>query len=138
RQRSRWTLFSGPLRLQGRVVAGVDGLRQKPLLVVVPELADLRVGLDRGVDELVALLLAPPDVEGPDHVAEVIERERPAGRVRKRHRAQGAVQGLAVVGLAGSLLERRLSDHTVDIESGGVEAWNVAVVAHHPVAESLV
>ena len=68
----------------------------------------------------------------------MIERERPAGRVRQRDRAQGAVQRLAVVGLTAGLLERRLGDHAVDVESRRVDAWNVAVVAHHPVDESLV
>src|SRR5438132_7636346 len=127
-----------PSRFQGRVVARVDRLRQKPLLVVRPELADLGIGLDRRVDELVALLLAPPDVEGPNHVAEVIERERPAGRVRQRNRAQGAVQRLAVVGLAAGLLERRLGDQAIDVEAGRIEAGHVAVVLDHPVDEPLV
>src|SRR6476660_8800515 len=49
-------------RFQRRIVAGVHGLREEPLLVVCPELADLGIGLDRRVDELVALLLASPDV----------------------------------------------------------------------------
>src|SRR5262245_30429435 len=58
-----------PSRFQWRVVARVHGLRQEPLLVVRPELAHLRVRLDRGVDQLAALLLAAPDVEGPHDVA---------------------------------------------------------------------
>src|SRR5438093_13090358 len=130
-------LFRGSA-LQRREVARVDGLRQEPLLVVRPELADLGIGLDRGVHELVALLLAPPDVEGPDHVAEVIERERPAGRIGERHAAKRPDERLPVVGLATGLLERRLGDQAVDVEAGGVEAGNVAVVLHHAVDESLV
>src|SRR5262249_30209394 len=66
---------------QRRIVPRVDRLGQEPLLVVRPELAHVLVALDRRVDELVALPLAAPDVERADHVAEVIEAERPARRV---------------------------------------------------------
>src|SRR5438270_928249 len=127
-----------PSRFQWWIVAGVHRLRQEPFLVVGPELAHFGIGLDRGVDELVALLLAPPDVEGPDHVAEVIERERPAGRIGERHAAKRPDERLPVVGLAAGLLERRLGDQAVDVEAGGVEAGNVAVFLHHAVDESLV
>src|SRR6266705_6833229 len=127
-----------PLCLERRIVARVHRLRQEPLLVVGPELADLGIGLDRRVDELVALLFAPPDIEAPDHVAEAVERERPAGRVGERHRAQGSVQRFLVVRLPARLLERGLGDHAVDVESGRVEPGDVAVVAHHPVDEQLV
>src|SRR6267142_2612160 len=58
-----------------RVIARVHRLRQEPLLVVGPELADLRIGLDRGVDEAVAFPFTPPDVEGAHHVAEAVEGE---------------------------------------------------------------
>ena len=67
--------------LQRRIVARVDRLRQEPLLVVGPELADVRVGLDRRVDELAVLALAAADVEVADDVAEMVEVERPARRV---------------------------------------------------------
>src|SRR5438128_1882681 len=98
--RRKARLYVAPSRLEGRIVARVDRLRQEPLLVVGPELADLGIGLDRRVDELVALLFAAPDVEVPDHVAEAVEGERSAGRIGERHRAQGSVQRLLVVRLA--------------------------------------
>src|SRR5712691_2712882 len=124
--------------LQRGIVARVHGLREEPLFVIRPELAHLRKGLDRRVDELVALPLAPPDVEAPDDVAEVVERERPARRVGERYGAQRPVERLPVVGLAAGVLERRLRDHPGDVETGGVGARDVAVVAHHPVDEPLV
>src|SRR5207249_1549058 len=127
-----------PSRFERRIVPRVDRLSQEPLLVVGPELADFRIGLDRRVDELVALPLGPPDVEGPDHVTEVIERERPSGRVDQRDAAQRPVERLAVVRLAACLFQRRLRDHAVDVEARGIEAGNVAVVLHHPVDEPLV
>src|SRR5258708_4631718 len=92
--------------LQRRIVARVDRLREEPLLVVRPELAHVRIRLDRRIDELVALALAAPDVEGPDDVAQVVEVERTARRVRERHGAQRLDKGVAVLRLAGRLLER--------------------------------
>src|SRR5712691_10921097 len=74
--------------LQRRVVTRVDGLREKPFLVVGPELAHVRIGLDRRVDELVALSLAFPDEEVADDVAEVVEVERTTRRVGEPHGAQ--------------------------------------------------
>ena len=82
--------------------------------------------------------LAAPDVEAPDDVAEVVEAERPARRVDERDRAQRLDERLAVVGLAARLLQRGLGHQPVDVEPGGIEAGNVAVVLHHPVDEPLV
>src|SRR5215813_14017929 len=75
-----------PSRFERWVVARVHGLRQEPLLVVRPELAHLRIRLDRGVDELAALLLAAADIEVPDDVAEVVEGECPAWRIHEGYR----------------------------------------------------
>src|SRR5207248_11623990 len=47
-----------PSALQRRIVARVHRLGEEPLLVVRPELAHVRVHLQRRVDELVALALA--------------------------------------------------------------------------------
>src|SRR5262249_48327233 len=90
--------------LQRRIVPRVDGLREKPLLVVGPELTHVLVGLDRRVDELVALLVAPPDVEVPDHVAEVVEAERPARRIGERDAAERLDEHVLVLGLSARLL----------------------------------
>src|SRR5512147_2114050 len=130
--------IGGGSALERRIVPRVDRLGEEPLLDVGPELAHLRVRLDRGVDELVALALAAPDVEVADHVAEMIEGERPAGRVGERHRAQRPIHRLAVVGLAARLLHRGLRNLAVDVEAGRVEPGNVAVVADHPVDQALV
>src|SRR5205823_1458315 len=108
--------------LEGRVVARVHGLREEPLLVVGPELAHVRVRLDGGVDQLVALLLAAPNVEAPHHVAEMIEGERPARGVGERDAPERLAEGLTVLALPARLLERGLRDHAVDVDAGGVEA----------------
>src|SRR2546421_12700171 len=49
----------GPSRFQWWVVAGGHRLRQGPFLVVGPELAPFGIGPGRGVDGLVARLIAP-------------------------------------------------------------------------------
>src|SRR5262245_38024838 len=86
--------------LQRRIVPRVHGLRQEPLLVVRPELADLGIGLDGRVDELAALHLHAADVEAPDDVAQVIEAERSPRSVGERHGAQRLHEAVAVLGLA--------------------------------------
>src|SRR5215472_3335873 len=85
--------------LQRRIVARVDRLREKPLLVVGPELADLWIRLDGRVDEPVALPLAASDIEVADHIAEVVEAERPARGIGERHAPQGLDELFAVVRL---------------------------------------
>src|SRR5262245_41083775 len=127
-----------PSRAKRRKIARVDGLREEPLLVIGRELADLRIGLDRGIDELVALLLALADEEAPDRVAEVVERDRPARRVGERDATERPDERVAVVGLAARLLEGCLGDQAVDVQAGGIDPGNVAVVLHHAVDESLV
>src|SRR5262249_15794043 len=134
----RARLCIAPSRFDRWVVPGVDGPRQEPLPRVGPELGHVRIGVDGGIDELAALLLAAADVEGAHHVAEVIEGEGSAGRVGERYRAQGPYERVPVFGLPTGLLESRLGDHAVDVEAGGVRARDVAVVAHHPVDEALV
>src|SRR5215470_13432277 len=124
--------------LQRRVVARVHRLSQEPLLVVGPELAHVGVGLDRGVDELIALALAAPDVEGAHHVPQVVEAERPPRGIGQRHRPKRPVERLAVLGLAARLLERRLRHLAVDVEAGRVEARDVAVLLDHTVDQALV
>src|SRR5215471_20413306 len=124
--------------LHRRIVARVDRLGEEPLLVVGPELAHILVGLDRRVDELVALSLAAPDVEGADDVAQVVEVERTARRIGERDGAQRLDERIAVVGLAARLLEPGLGDHAVDVDARGVDPGDVAIVLHHAVDEALV
>src|SRR6266496_524025 len=134
----RLTLGGLPSAFHRRIVARVHRLRQEPLLVVGPELADLGIRLDRGVDEAVALPLAAPDVEGADDVAAPVEGEGAARRVGEGDAAHRSVEGLAVVRLAARLLQRGLRDLAVDVEAGRVETRDIAVVLHHPFDEPLV
>src|SRR5262245_30973247 len=72
---------AGGSALQRRIAPRIDGLGEEPLLLVRPELAHVRIGLDRRVDELVALPLAAPDEDVADDVAEMVELEWSARRV---------------------------------------------------------
>src|SRR4029453_3869758 len=67
--------------LRRRIVTSVDLIGQEALLVVGPELADIRVGLDHGVDELSAFALALADEDVADHVAIAVEADRATRRV---------------------------------------------------------
>src|SRR5262245_2894722 len=71
-----------------RVVARIDRIGQELLLVIGPELADVGVGLDDSVDELAALALALADENLADHVAILIELDRPARGVGERDRSE--------------------------------------------------
>src|SRR5215467_3353211 len=64
--------------LRRRIVAPVDFFRQEALLVIGPELADIRVGLDNGIDELSAFALALADEDIADNVAIAVETHRAA------------------------------------------------------------
>src|SRR5947207_1755926 len=76
-----------------REVAAVDRLLEERLLAVGPELADVRIGLDHRVPELVLvvaeqlLLLDLLDVDVLDRVAHVVEADRAARRLdlERRH-----------------------------------------------------
>src|SRR5262249_50041424 len=59
-------------------LAIVDRMLEELARVIGPELADVGIGLDHGVDELAALLLHLADVDVADHVAVLVEAHRPA------------------------------------------------------------
>src|SRR5215467_8201434 len=67
---------------QRRIIARIDRVREIFLLRPGPELADIVISLDRLVPQLQAVFGAvgaePPNVESPDHIAEVIEFQRTA------------------------------------------------------------
>src|ERR1051325_3342980 len=72
-------------RLERRVIARIDRLREELLLVVSPEMTDVVVGLYRLVPIRQAVFGAffakLADIEIADHVAEVVELDRSARRV---------------------------------------------------------
>src|SRR5829696_8165703 len=103
-----------------RVVARIDGLLQELRRRIGPELADLRVGLDRGVDEVAALALAAAYEHRADDVAAFVEGDRAAWRVFERQPVQRLAERLPVVRLAAGLAQRGLDALTGDVHGGGI------------------
>src|SRR5882672_11499853 len=62
--------------LRGRPVARVDRVLQEVRLLVGPELAHVRVGLDDAVHQATVLALDLADVDVTDDVAQVVESHR--------------------------------------------------------------
>src|SRR6516225_11516289 len=77
---------------QWRIIARIDRMREILLFGPGPELTDVLIGCDGLVPELEPIFgtlgVDPPDVESPNHVAEVIEFQRSARRIGQIHRLQ--------------------------------------------------
>src|SRR5712691_936388 len=119
-------------------LAVVDRVLQELVGIVGPELADVRIGLDHGVDELAALLLDLADVDVADHVAVLVEAHRAAASRYLVARPQRCLQRILVLDPAVDLLERRFEHGAVGIGRGGVKAGIDLVVAVHAFDEFLV
>ena len=91
------------------------------LRVVVPELADVRIALDRRIDELAGFLLDLANVDREGEIAVVVELDRPARRVGERDALDRGGQ-LVGVGVAAGGRERRLQDLAVDVKRRSIEA----------------
>src|SRR3954471_14291978 len=91
-----------------RVVARINRVLEELVLLVGPELADVGIGLDHGVDVLAVLLLDLADIDVADDVAELVEPHRAAQGVRHFRLPQRLHEGLLVLGLAVDRLERVL------------------------------
>src|SRR5260221_3868436 len=120
----------------GRTI--VDRMLEELVRVVGPELADVGIGLDHGVDELAALLLDLADVDGADHGAVLVEAHRAAASRYLVARPQRCLQGILVFDPALDLLERRFEHGAVGIGRGGAKAGIDLVVAVHAFDEFLV
>src|SRR5579883_2621802 len=97
------------LQISGRrIVARVDGIGEKFLYVVGPELADVRVALDHRVNQLSALPLAFADEDVAYHVAKMVELHRPARSVGERDLMKSLGECAAIIGPGRKLRNRRL------------------------------
>src|SRR5262249_33550912 len=127
---------------QRRIVARVDRMREILLLGPGPELGDVLVGLDGFVPELEAVFgpfgADAPDVEGADHIVEMIELDRPARGIGETDRPQRLHELLLVVSLAARRLERGVDDLAVHINAGGIETGNRIEILQYAVDETLV
>src|SRR5713101_6387684 len=131
----RLALYPAPLPtsllqiLRRRGVARIDRILQELVLLVGPELADVGIGLDDGVDVFAALLLHLADIAVADHVAELVEPYRAAQRVRHFRVLERLDEDVLVLSLAADRLERMLQDLAAEIGLGRVDARIALVVA---------
>src|SRR5712691_3653851 len=119
-------------------LAVVDRVLQELVGIVGPELADVRIGLDHGVDELAALLLDLADVDVADHVAVLVEAHGAACGLDLVAPAQRRHQRGLVLDLGTDLGERGLEHRAVGVGRRGVEAGIDLVVAVHALDDFLV
>src|SRR5215207_2280260 len=124
--------------LRRRKIARVDGLLEELVLLIGPELADVRVGLDGGVDELAVLALAAAHEHGADHVAEAVESHWTARGVGEGHVAQGLHESLLIARLVAGLSDRLLDALAGDVGHRRIAAGQHVVVLLHGGHEALV
>src|ERR1700749_3703338 len=82
----RLIVTSGLARLQNlqlqilgrRIVARIDRVLQEFSLVIGPELADVWIALDDGVDQAAVASRHLSDIDVADHIAEFVELDEPA------------------------------------------------------------
>src|ERR1041385_6426552 len=110
---------------QWRIVTRIDRVREILLFGPGPELTDVVICLDGLVPELQpelgSFLIDAANVDIADDIVEVIELDRPSGRVGQIHALEASVDDLAI-----------------DVEPGRVEARNSIVVLDHAVDKSVV
>src|SRR4051812_22735202 len=107
--------------LRGREIPRIDRVLEKLLGFVGPELADVRVGVDHAVHQAPFLALDLADVHVADHVAVLVEGDRPANGVGFR-RPQGLHERVLVLDIALDRAERRFQHCAFDVGRRGVEA----------------
>src|SRR4029434_3710619 len=89
-----------------RIVAVVHGLLQEVVGLVLPELGDVRIGLDDGVPELAVLPLDLADIDVLNRVAVGVELDGPTRRVGDLDLAQRLQKLLAVLDVTADRLRR--------------------------------
>jgi hypothetical protein len=91
------------------------------VLLVGPELRDVRIGVDHRVLELAAHPLHLPDVDVLDRIAEVVHLHGPARVLRDLHLAEGGHELLLVLDLAVDGLQRLVVEARPGVALGGIE-----------------
>src|ERR1051326_6148207 len=73
------------LALQRRKVSRKHRLFEKLLRIIVPELTDVRITLDRRIDELAALFLDLANIHSESQIAVIVKSDRAARGLGNRH-----------------------------------------------------
>lgn len=86
----------------------------------MPELAHIRITLDRCIDQLAVLLLDLADIDSEGEIAVIVELHWPARRIRQGHALDGSDQFVRF-DVATGRLERRFQNLAVHIQRRGIE-----------------
>src|SRR6185437_11351228 len=105
-----------------RIVAREHRLFEELLRIVVPELADVGIALDRHVRELAVPFLDPTDIDREDQIAIFVELDRSARRFAQRYGTDRLDQRIAIVNLAAGRLECGFENLAVDVERRRIES----------------
>src|SRR5262249_19431767 len=105
-----------------RGVARIERVLQELLLLLGPEMAGVRIGLDHRVDVSLVLLLDLADIDVANHVAEFVEPHRAAQGVRHLRLPERLYERVFVLGLAADRLERVVEHLAAEIGLGGIDA----------------
>src|SRR5919108_4788279 len=108
--------------LRRRIVARIDRVLEKLVLLIGPELADVGIGLDHRVDVTAVLLLHLADIDVADRIAELVEPQRAAQGVRHLRLPERLYECVLVLGLAADRLERVVEYLAADIGLRGVRS----------------
>ena len=107
-----------------------------------PELTDVVIGLDRLVPKLQSVFGAfgtkAPNVESPDHVAEMIEFQRAAGRVGQTDGPERCHELILIASVAACRFQGSIDDLTVDIEQASVLAGDRLEIFQHAIDEAVI
>src|ERR1700745_1371810 len=127
---------------QWRIIARIDRMREIFLFRPCPELTDILIGFDGFVPELEPIFGAfganAPNIESPDHVAEVVEFQWAARRIGQTDRPQRAYELLLVARVAACRFQGGIDHLAVDVEQACVLARNRIKILEHAIDEALV
>src|SRR4029077_17288645 len=101
--------------LRGWIVARVDWVFQEVVLVVGPELAHIRIGLDDGVDIFPVFFLDFADVNVSDDVPKLVEAYRTANCIWNFGLLERLHEGVLVLDLAIDRLGRVIEHFAAEI-----------------------
>src|ERR1700746_3213888 len=98
-----------------RIIARINWVFKKRLGVVGPKLTDIRIGAHDGIHELTTLADHLANVDVPDHVSILVERDRSAHRIWHLNGTQRRHEGVLVLDSAAHGLDRSFQHSPVSV-----------------------
>src|ERR1700751_3409856 len=127
---------------QWRIIARIDWMREILLFRPGPELTDVLIGFDGFVPELQPIFGAfgadAPNIESPNHVAEMVEFQRAARGIGQIDRPQRADEFVLVARVAAGCFQCGIDHLAVDVEQARVLARNHVKILEHAIDEAVI